>query len=234
MNDERLSVYISSGRHFGSIENRISDIETSVDSADVAFIEAPGRIDSLRRFIYHLLTVPFLMAPAILMRVLIRITDLFGWSDRAIVRYIVEEHDAEPINTDIPITDAIDYEYRMWLIGHWMIAVFFILLARETFFTLMADSTEMILPTASTMLFSHLVVASDFLLWIALLSCTSVAVFSLFLAGTALARDSRMARDIIEYAEENTGETACLLTGGEHDDGVRALLEEDPNIKLIE
>ncbi len=217
MNNPNLRLYIDEGLHITRPKKRIEAIEEALGEVDVVFVEAP-RSDSpgLKTKIANFLLTPLLLAVIYLWVFTLTVLGaLTGAEDEKIVTHLTDKHGAELVRTDRNVHRILKESRRLWTIGHLVMVTLAVYAFPEVV--------------------DHLLTFSP--LWIQKLTLglfTGLGLFALFLAGTLGSRNAKMARDIGEYAENQSDETACLITGGYHASGTKRILKENPNITLVE
>jgi len=128
-----------------------------------------------------------------------------GKGDGQLKQQIVSEYDAEVVEIDKSFHPRINASPYFWPLSNY--ALLFII---YTVYTGFGDLTFTV---------------------IALLSLNS-SVFILYLAATLHGRDSKMALDIEQYAQKNTG-NACAIVGQSHEKGLIDRLANSSTVQIL-
>jgi hypothetical protein len=212
-----MRLYIAGGYHITRPEKRIEAIEEALGDVDVVFVEAP-RSDSpgIKTVMWNLFSVPVLVMTMYLWVGILTVwAAVVGKDDQQVVTHLSEAHGAEVVHTDQNVHRLLVESRHLWVIGHGIVVLLAALAIPEFVDRLFTFTT----------------------LWMQLLTLTlftGLGLFVLFLAGTLQSRNAKMARDIEQYAVSHEIVTACLITGGHHASGIKRILEENPNISLVE
>lgn len=209
-----LTVHIAAGIHVADPSPRLEEIESTLEEIDVIFVESPGA-DSpgARSIALNAVATPLLVGTIYLwVATLGAWGTLTGRTDDELTARLGASHDATIVPTDRNVHRLIAADRGLWAAGHAIVAVVAVLA----------------IPGASQAVPGLGLPA----LVAALALVAGVGLLGLFLAGTHRSRNLQMARDVERWALEHDADTACLVTGSQHEAEIRAALEESPFVRL--
>ncbi|TKX45818.1 hypothetical protein [Halorubrum sp. ARQ200] len=204
-----MEIYISGGTHVGTdVEDRVEAIEDNIGEPDAVFLE--DRVSNHRK---KEVAINWVAAPLLLvgLKSVLKFIWLFSnflKTDEEIVEYFQEEYDLEPYYVDKPVHSIIGSQYRDWGLANWSLLV---------------------MPAVLIYLPFGII---GILLAIVSLITGAISVIIAYLSAVHAERNIYMMNRIAEISENNEYETACVITGREHDSDLRLLVRRFDGIEL--
>ena len=140
----------------------------------------------------------------------LRIVSQFSQSDEDIVVYFREQYHLEPHLVDKPVHDIIGSQSYGWGIANWPLLIMPVVFVYYPFGLIGVYLSLLVLVTGM------------------------VSVMMAYLCGVNTERNVYMMNKIAKIAEGNEIKTACIITGGRHDEGLRELAHRFDGVELIE
>jgi hypothetical protein len=229
-----MKLYLSSGTHVGrnsSIEDRVEEIKSEIGEVDAIFAE--GREDigvSKKDRLLNWLTTPLtFLAMGLYLRVLYLIS-LTGRTDGSIDERLSQEKEVLTYNVDKPPHKIIGKDRSIWAWLHWgLVFTHYFLLGLTVYVTSLFDSViggqilQELFPVIS--LFAGIVLL--FVGFVTLL---------IYLLTSLEERNLYMLQQIDKHRREDDIESACLIIGEKHEEGIRELCNSESmfnDIRLI-
>lgn len=205
-----MKLYISSGNHFYSdVESRIERIENTIGEPDAIFIEDRISDHTKKRQLINWISAPILLISLNSWLVFLQIISLFFQSDGEIADYFDEEYGLEPYPVDKPVHKIIADQTYGWGIANWSLAVMPVTFVYFPFGLLGIYFALFVLITGA------------------------ISVMMAYLCGVNTERNVYMMDKIADIAKCNEYETACIITGRQHDAGLRELGHRYDGIDIV-
>lgn len=202
-----MQLYIDSGTHTNNdINERIIRIESRLDSPDAVFTEESNEPPSTTKKLAHILLAPLLVGMMIIWAdIILRILKPIFGDDRDIEDHLEQEHGAKKLPVDSPKLDTITETPKLHIAANWLLI--------------------------SISLLIWAVHGTAILTLVSLPFVSGFALMMTFLGSIHESRNSHIARAIANHASHY--DEACLVTGEDHHEPVAEILEDYPEVTVL-
>mgnify|MGYP000551381169 CR=1 FL=1 len=202
----KMRLHIDSGTHsFTDTSERISKIESNLSSPDVVFTE-DSTADYTFIDVFRVLPIAPLLLTAMLVYVIgLRILQKLRDSDSEIVEHLETEYDADVVPTDKSKIDLITGLSKLHVTANWGLLIVIYL--------------------------TYLLFDLPLIVLIYLLAISAMALFLTFLSGVHQTRNEHIGAEISDHVDDY--QEACLVTGGDHHEGVGNLLKDYQGLDVL-
>lgn len=205
-----MKLRISSGKHAASsekIQQRIDTLDQKVNSPDVVFTEDSVGTRTLSQFLVSFCIAPLLVGAMLFWsKFFLPIVQSTVENDKKVEKHIVEKYGADRVPADASALELMREESRLWGISNWIsVGLVLFLGVSQGFLT-------------------------QYILILTVLFGFGVSQLLAFLAGNQHSRNTHISDRIRSYSDRY--DEAVLVTGGEHHEGVAALLKNCDNVTV--
>lgn len=181
------------------MSNREDTINSAVPNLDAVFTEGREADISPRVKIRNWLFCPLLLVAVVGYRTFLQVVGKFLGSDIDVAERLADDHNVPLHKVDKPFHNIISEERNLLGLANWILIVFPVILYLESS------------------------PARSLAKW--LLIAIGIALMAVFVAGTMQVRNYHILTKMNRISQENSVESACLITGGEHEDDLQELAE---------
>lgn len=225
-NESTLFLHINSGSHLTRVNKRL---ENEYENLDVVFFETNETTVGHSVRIWNYLATPLLFFTLGIYRTILRLPripvklGIIRITDKAVANELSRRHDVEIKKVDKDIHKIIAEQRLLWSVAHYLYVFMGILGVRGFVSSDMGNATQQSISTiingSPILIFTYFIVLG-------------LAFFAAVTTGTIQERNIAILDQIDTYRRENGIDTAVLVTGGAHEDGIKGLLEHFDLIEL--